>query len=216
MTDRMIVASGLSFRYPGNTENTLSDLSFELQKGSFAIATGATGTGKSTLLKLLIQEEDIQQGTIEVCGISLGRRSRDRRSKLRKLLGLAHQDFRLLEDRTVRENLLLPLQLQRVSTGSSVKRLSEISDRFQLDDLLSLFPRQLSLGESQRVQIARAVIKEPYLLIVDEPTASLDEPNASRINDLLFQEHLRGMTILVTTSQNPTDPRFLNCQQVAL
>ncbi|MEM9290172.1 MAG: cell division ATP-binding protein FtsE [Acidobacteriota bacterium] len=190
-------------RYPGG-QVALRDVSFHIPRGEFVFLTGASGAGKTTLLKMIFREEVPSSGQILVNGRNVSSIPSRKIPYLRRSIGVVFQDFRLLERKTVFENVTyLPRLLGH--DRSEQKRLAvEALQQVGLAHRLSAFPMQLSGGEQQRVAIARALINEPELIIADEPTGNLD-PDLSRDILQLFQEiNRRGTTLLVATHDRDT------------
>ncbi len=194
----MIRFFSVSRRYPGG-QTALEDLSFEIPKGQFVFLTGASGAGKTTLLRLLFREDLPTSGQILVHGRNVAALPARKIPFLRRRMGIVFQDFRLIDRRTVFENVaylprILGLDLPRQ------KRLAvEALRRVGLAHRLSAFPRELSGGEQQRVAIARALINDPELLLADEPTGNLDAELSQQIVRLLIDCHRRGTTVVMAT-----------------
>ena len=210
----MIRAEQLTFRYADSKSDALSGLSFHLPKGAFGLIEAGVGAGKSTLIKLLMAREAATGGELEVAGTML--RSVKNVSAYRRSIGVLSNEIPLINDRTVGENVLLPLELTNETAARKKQRLTETLHRFALDDLRNTMPQALSEGERRRAMLARALIHEPMLLIADEPTLALDPASSQAIWDLLYREHQRGMTILAATSAPPVDAKFEGCQRIAL
>lgn len=177
----------------------LRDISIEIQDGEFVFIMGRSGSGKSTLLKLLLKETEPTSGHIIVNDMDLQKMPRRYVPKYRRKLGVVFQDFRLLKDRNVYENVAFA---QRV-IGASPKAIREsvpaILKMVGLSSKYKSFPQQLSGGEQQRVAIARALINNPEVLLADEPTGNLDHENANEIMKLLEEINRKGTTVVVVT-----------------
>jgi len=194
----MIRFDHVSKRYPGGRE-ALSDLSFHLRPGEMSFLTGHSGAGKSTLLKLVALIERCSGGQILVGGQNLGKISRRRIPYHRRNIGIIFQDHQLLYDRTVFDNVALPLVITGLGHREIARRVRAALDKVGLLDKEKLYPITLSGGEQQRVGIARAVVHKPLLLLADEPTGNLD-PQLSREIMGLFEEFNRvGVGVLVAT-----------------
>jgi cell division transport system ATP-binding protein len=184
-------------RYPGHTG--LDDVSFKVRRGEFVFLVGSTGSGKSTLMKLLIKEIEPTAGTIRVAGRDLSEITRKKVPFYRRNIGVVFQDFKLLPDRTVHDNVAYALQV----TGKSRKEIrSKVPDILRLTGLatkLHHFPDQLSGGEQQRVAVARAFVNHPPLLLADEPTGNLDPDTSVGIMQLLYRINRTGTTVVVAT-----------------
>jgi cell division transport system ATP-binding protein len=185
-------------RYPGG-ETGVNDVSFTIARGQFVFLVGATGSGKSTVMRLLIKELDPSSGTIRVAGRSLAEITRKKVPYYRRNLGVVFQDFKLLPNRTVYDNVAYALQV----TGGTRKEVrAKVPDILRLTGLstkLHSFPDQLSGGEQQRVSVARAFVNHPPLLLADEPTGNLDPETSIGIMQLLYRINRTGTTVLVAT-----------------
>ncbi|MDQ1121330.1 MULTISPECIES: cell division ATP-binding protein FtsE [Pseudoxanthomonas] len=184
--------------YPGGHE-ALSDVSFEVGEGEMLFVTGHSGAGKSTLLRLVHLSERPSRGAVVFDGRNL-LKVRGRQVPLhRRHVGAVHQDHRLLTDRTVAENVALPLILRGDRRGDIGKRVREVLTRLGLGHRERALPTQLSAGEQQRVGIARAIVSEPRLLVADEPTGNLDPTLAAEIMSLFASMPERGTSVLVVS-----------------
>lgn len=182
-----------------NGTKALKNINLTIDDGEFVFITGRSGSGKSTLMKLLLKELEPTSGRIIVNDMDLGKMPRRYVPKYRRMLGVVFQDFRLLKDRSVFENVAFA---QRV-IGVSPKRIREsVPAMLRMVGLSSKYksnPRQLSGGEQQRVAIARALINRPQVLLADEPTGNLDSGNTIEIMKLLEKINRRGTTVVVIT-----------------
>src|ERR1700735_4303841 len=189
---------GVSKRYSGGDVG-LDEVSFSIERGAFVFLVGATGSGKSTVMRLLIKELDPTGGTIRVAGRSLNEITRRRIAFYRRNIGVVFQDFKLLPTRTVYDNVAYALQV----TGGTRKQIREkVPDILRMTGLstkLHNTPDQLSGGEQQRVSIARAFVNHPPLLLADEPTGNLDPETSIDIMRLLYRINRTGTTVLVAT-----------------
>ena len=177
----------------------VKDLNLQIDKGEFVFVVGNSGCGKSTLLKLLIKEIEPSEGKIVVNGQDLSRMKRKHIPKFRRGIGFVYQDFRLLKDRNVYENIAFA---QRViqTPGKQIKRkVPAMLSMMGLAEKYKSFPRQLSGGEQQRVALARALVNEPSILLADEPTGNLDPKNSWDIMKLLEEINEGGTTVVVVT-----------------
>ncbi len=194
----MITFDCVSKRYPGGFE-ALSQVDFHLDKGEFAFLTGHSGAGKSTLLKLIMLMERPSGGQVFVNGMNLNRLSRRQLPYYRRNIGLVFQDHQLLFDRSVFENVALPLQIAGYDPREAARRVRAALDKVGLLHKEAQNPIALSGGEQQRVGIARAVVNKPALLLADEPTGNLDPDLSAEIMGL-FQEFNRvGVSVLVAS-----------------
>jgi len=203
----LISFSAVSKRYPGG-EEALRDVTFALQAGEFAFVTGHSGAGKSTLLKLIPASERPTSGSVVVNGQNVGALKRAALPYLRRNLGLVFQDQKLLFDRTVYENVMLPLALSGQPPREAAKRVRAALDKVGLLARERANPIQLSGGEQQRLAIARAVVNRPAVLVADEPTANLDADSAARILDIFVSFHQVGVTLLIATHDQALIQRY--------
>jgi cell division transport system ATP-binding protein len=182
-----------------NGHSGLERFNLQVRQGEFLFVTGPSGSGKSTFLKLLYGTEHPDEGKITFKGQDISHLQGDRLAMLRRQLGIVFQDYKLLERRTVTENIALVLRTQGVAAAEIERRIDPALKVVGLRDKAHAFPNQLSGGEQQRVGIARAIIGSPTLLLADEPTGNLDEANAQQVLKLLLQFNTHGMTVIVTT-----------------
>jgi cell division transport system ATP-binding protein len=194
----LISFSAVSKRYPGGQE-ALHGVSFSLQSGELAFVTGASGAGKSTLLKLIPAIERPTSGSVVVNGQNVGALKRAALPYLRRNLGLVFQDHKLLYDRSVFDNVMLPLAFGALPPRDAARRARAALDKVGLLARERANPIQLSGGEQQRLAIARAVVNRPAVLVADEPTANLDAESAARIIEILLSFNQVGVTLLVAT-----------------
>ena len=177
----------------------LNDVSITIDDGEFVFVVGDSGSGKSTLIKLLLKELDPSEGTIAVNGHKLNKLRRRHIPKFRRNIGVVFQDFRLLEDRNVYENVAFAQRVIGESNRNIKKNVPAMLSMVGLAAKYRSFPRQLSGGEQQRVAIARALINEPSILLADEPTGNLDNNNAWETMKLLEEINSKGTTVIVVT-----------------
>ena len=183
-----------------NKDNViLSDINLNIDKGEFVFLTGASGAGKTTLLKLIFCEERATHGQILVNNLNLARINSTRRAWLRRSIGFVFQDFHLLPNRTIQDNILFPLEIAGIPRREAKKRTRVILKNLGLEHRLHLKPPPLSGGEQQRVAIARAIINDPILLLADEPTGNLDPENTHAVMEILKEVNARGTTVIVAT-----------------
>ncbi len=194
----MIELSDVTKRYPGGHE-ALSELSLKIAQGELIFLTGHSGAGKSTLLKLIAALERPTSGTIVVTGQNVGRMKRAALPYFRRNIGLIFQDHKLLYDRSVIDNVLLPLHIQGMIGADAAKRARAALDKVGLLGKERARPITLSGGEQQRLCIARAVVSRPALLLADEPTANLDSAYARDIMDMFRAFNQVGVTLLIAT-----------------
>jgi cell division transport system ATP-binding protein len=188
----------VSKRYAGGHE-ALSEVSFEVDAGEMLFVTGHSGAGKSTLLRLIHLSERASRGAVTFDGLNLSRVGRWGLPKHRRRVGVVFQDHRLLMDRSLFDNVALPLIIQGVSRGEISKRVRAILDKVGLGGRERALPIQLSSGEQQRVGIARAVVAQPALLVADEPTGNLDPTLSEEIMDLFAALPAQGTAVIVAS-----------------
>ena len=177
----------------------LDGVSFSIDKGEFVFVVGASGSGKSTIIRLLLKEIEPTEGRIIVGGRDLTRLKRSKVPLLRRNLGCVFQDFKLLPNRTAAENVAYALKVQGESSTEIRKKVPEVMNMVGLAHKMNSRPGELSGGEQQRVSIARAVVNHPPLLICDEPTGNLDPDTSVGIMQLLYRINMSGTTILMVT-----------------
>ncbi len=194
----MIQFSQVTKRYPGG-HTALEDVSLEIAKGEQVFLTGHSGAGKSTLLKLIAAIERPTNGVVSVNGQNIGRLSRTAVPYLRRNIGLIFQDHKLLFDRNVIENALLPLSIGNFDRRESLKRARAALDKVGLLHKEKAMPVTLSGGEQQRLCIARAVVSRPALVLADEPTGNLDAGYAADIMSMFRDFHRVGTTLVIST-----------------
>ena len=194
----IISFSEVSKRYPGGYE-ALSGINFEVGAGELVFVTGHSGAGKSTLLKLVAAIERASAGTVLVGGQNVSAMRRAAKPFLRRNLGLVFQDHKLLYDRNVFDNVILPLQVIGQTMKDASRRARAALDKVGLLAREKANPMSLSGGEQQRLCIARAVVNRPSILLADEPTASLDQETASSVMEIFRSFNQVGVTVLVAT-----------------
>ena len=194
----MIVFDGVTKVYEPNV-HALSDVSFVIDKGEFVFVVGASGSGKSTIIRLLLKELEPTSGRIIVAGRDLVRLPRRKVSQLRRNVACVFQDFKLLPNRTAAENVAYALKVQGESSDSIRRKVPEVLNLVGLAHKMSSYPDELSGGEQQRVSIARAFVNHPPLLICDEPTGNLDPDTSVGIMQLLYRINRSGTTVLMVT-----------------
>lgn len=182
-----------------NGYHALLNVSLKIQKGEFLFITGPSGSGKSTFLKLLYGQELPTQGEVIVDDLNVGKLRGDRLSFLRRRIGIVFQDYKLIPQRTVAENITFVLQAQGYTRKEIQRRLEPTLKLVGLLSKADRFPDQLSGGEQQRVSIARAIIATPPLLLADEPTGNLDPDNSWQVIQILQKLNSFGATVIVTT-----------------
>ena len=194
----MVRFQGVAMRYASGPE-ILRDISFNLEAGSYHFLTGASGAGKTSLLRLMYLANRATRGTVKVFGHDIGNTSRRALPALRRRIGVVFQEFRLLDHLSTRDNVALSLRIAGVKEDVIRAHVAELLSWVGLGDKLDSTPSTLSDGEKQRVAVARAVIGRPSLLIADEPTGSLDEAQGVRILRLFEELNRIGTTVVVAT-----------------
>jgi cell division transport system ATP-binding protein len=177
----------------------LDGLSFTIEKGDFVFLVGPTGSGKTTIFRMIIRDLVPTSGRIAIGDIDLKKLPSGKIRQLRRNVGVIFQDLKLLHDRTVGENVMLPLQFSGVKEDDAKVRAHEVLESVGLKDAFEKFPQQLSGGERQRVAIARALVFDPEVILADEPTGNLDIDTSMQILDLLDSINRKGTTIFMAT-----------------
>ena len=195
----MIRFANVTKHYPTQKRPALDDVSLEIVKGEFAFLVGASGSGKSTFLRLVLREERPTSGSVFVAGKDLGRMPNWKVPHLRRQIGAVFQDFRLLPNKTVFENVAFALQVIGRPTSHIRKVVPEVIDLVGLAVKENRFPDELSGGEQQRVAVARAFVNRPMILIADEPTGNLDPSTSVGIMRLLDRINRTGTTVVMAT-----------------
>ena len=194
----MITLRNVSKSY-GKGQPAIDHMDLQIDKGEFVFVVGNSGSGKSTLIKLLLKELEPTEGTIEVNGQVLNKLKRRKVPKYRRGVGVVFQDFRLLKDRNVYENVAFAQRVIERPNRVIKKRVPEVLTLVGLAEKYKSYPRELSGGEQQRVALARALVNRPDILLADEPTGNLDPKTSFEIMKLLEEINERGTTVLVVT-----------------
>lgn len=194
----IIAMDHVSKTYPTGIK-AVNDLNLKIEKGEFVFIVGRSGSGKSTLVKLLLKEIEPEQGRIYVNGGDVGRLKRRQVPSYRRNIGVVFQDFRLLKDRNVFDNVALAGRVIGTSNHEISRQVPRMLSIVGLADKMHALPRELSGGEQQRVALARALVNKPILLLADEPTGNLDPKNSWEIMSLLEEVNKNGTTIVVVT-----------------
>ncbi len=195
----MIRFEKVSKSYPKVDRPALDSVSINIEKGEFVFLVGLSGSGKSTFLRLVLREESPTSGTIHVAGKDLGTLARHKIPELRRQVGTVFQDFRLLPNKTVFENVAFTLHVLGYSRREIAREVPEVLELVGLEEKTERRPSELSGGEQQRVAIARAYVSRPAILIADEPTGNLDPATSVGIMKLLDRINRDGATVLMAT-----------------
>ena len=195
----MIEFRNVSKQYEDAGNIALSNASFTIENGEFVFLVGSSGAGKTTITKLLMRETNVSEGEIFLDGIDITKLPDKEIPFLRRKMGVVFQDFRLLEDRTVYENVEFAMRVVGASSREIRKRVPEVLNEVGLNYKAKMYPRQLSGGEQQRVAVARALANHPLILLADEPTGNLNPKTAMEIMDILDGINRMGTTIIMAT-----------------
>jgi cell division transport system ATP-binding protein len=195
----MIRFENVSKVYPRSTRPALSDIDLDVERGEFVFVVGSSGSGKSTLLRLVLKEEGASKGNVLVAGQDVGRLPARKVPRLRREIGTVFQDFRLLPNKTVYQNVAFALQVLGRSGHVIRQVVPETLEMVGLDGKEKRLPHELSGGEQQRVAIARAFVNKPPILLCDEPTGNLDPTTSLDIVRLLDRINRTGTTIVMAT-----------------
>lgn len=193
----MINFNNISYAYP--SKELFTDVSFQIEKGEFVFLIGESGTGKTTLLRMINMELFPQTGELVVYGFNSQNIKKPEIPVLRRKIGFVFQDYKLLDDRDVFENVALPLYLSGMKPDMIKKKVYNILNEVGVFDSYKKMPHELSGGEQQRVSIARAMVNEPYILIADEPTGNLDPFVSFEIIKLLLNINYKGTAVFIAT-----------------
>jgi len=194
----MIQLHNVFMSYQAET-SALTDINLKIPKGDFVFLTGQSGAGKSTLLKLLYADLTPTRGQVLIDGVNLTRLTRSQIPFLRRSIGVVFQDYKLLPNRSVLENVGITLEVLGWGKRDIGKKVYHILKRMGLEDKVNSTPLRLSGGEQQRVALARALVNDPKILIADEPTGNLDDENKEQILAIFKEANIRGTTVVVAT-----------------
>ena len=195
----MIRLENVTKTYRGAGASALAEVQLQINRGEFVFLVGSSGSGKSSLLRLMLREEKPDSGDLFVLGENLRTLPQRRVASYRRKLGVVFQDFRLLPNKTVYQNIAFALQVIGKSRAFIETSVPDVLRLVGLEDKSSSFPAALSGGEQQRVAIARALVNRPELMLADEPTGNLDPDNSKEIMGLLSRINLSGTTIVMAT-----------------
>jgi len=194
----MIEFKNVSKLYDTGTE-AVHDATFTIDKGEFAFLVGSSGSGKSTLIKLILKEEEVSRGNIIINGKDITFLKPKRIPYLRRSMGVVFQDFRLLPDKTVYENVAFAMYIVKATPKHIRRQVPMVLSLVGLSNKAKMYPHELSGGEQQRVALARALVNNPSMIIADEPTGNLDPDTAWDIMNLLNEINARGTTVVMAT-----------------
>ena len=194
----MIEFKNVSKTYVTGTE-AVHDATFTIDKGEFAFLVGSSGSGKSTLIKLILKEEEVSRGNIIINGKDITYLKPKRIPYLRRSMGVVFQDFRLLPDKTVYENVAFAMYIVKATPKHIRRQVPMVLSLVGLSNKAKMYPNELSGGEQQRVALARALVNNPSMIIADEPTGNLDPETAWDIMNLLNEINARGTTVVMAT-----------------
>ncbi len=195
----MISLENVTKTYPASTRPALDSVNMEIEKGEFVFLIGPSGSGKSTCLRLILKEDSPTKGTVTVNGKALNTMRSRQVPKLRRTMGCVFQDFRLLRNKTVSENVAFALEVINKPKRTIEKVVPEVLEMVGLDGKAQRMPNELSGGEQQRVALARAFVNRPLVLLADEPTGNLDPETSQDIMLLLERINRTGTTVVMAT-----------------
>ena len=197
----MVIFENVSMTYPGGDMRAINDMSFSIDDGEFVFLVGPSGSGKTSIIKLITGEVAPESGTLNVNGFDLRHMRRRKLPAMRRTLGVIFQDFRLIEDKTVYENVAFAMHVIGARNSDIKKRVPYVLDLVGLAGREKRYPREISGGEQQRVAVARAIVNSPRLLIAEEPTGNLDPARSLELMLLMDRINEMGTTVLVVTHE---------------
>jgi len=201
----VILANNISLSYD-NKKNIIENANFNIKQKEFIFISGSSGSGKSTLLKSFYGDLDVKSGHLLVNKVDLSKKNYGKLLDLRKDLGIVFQDYKLIKEYTIEENIMLPLKVHNYDDNISKAQVKKLLKHVKLSHKVGAYPEELSGGEQQRVAVARALAHNPSIILADEPTGNLDDYSSDVIWTLLknANEHL-GITVVVVTHRIPKD-----------
>ena len=197
----MVKFENVSMVYPGGEQKAIDDMSFTIDDGEFVFLVGPSGSGKTSIIKLITGEVEANAGELRVNGFDLRRIRRSKIPAMRRTIGVIFQDFRLIEDKTIYDNVAFAMHVVGAKNKDIRRRVPYVLDLVGLSGREKRFPREVSGGEQQRVAVARAIVNSPQLLIADEPTGNLDPARSLELMLLMDRINEMGTTVLVVTHE---------------
>ena len=197
----MVRFENVSMVYPGGDQKAIDDMSFTIEDGEFVFLVGPSGSGKTSVIKLITGEVEANAGELRVNGFDLRRIRRGKIPAMRRTIGVVYQDFRLIEDKTVYDNVAFAMHVVGATNKDIRRRVPYVLDLVGLSGREKRFPPEISGGEQQRVAVARAIVNSPQLLIADEPTGNLDPARSLELMLLMDRINEMGTTVLVVTHE---------------
>ena len=197
----MVRFENVSMTYPGGDQRAIDDMSFTIDDGEFVFLVGPSGSGKTSVIKLITGEVAAQSGELFVNGFDLMHMRRGKIPAMRRTIGVVYQDFRLIEDKTVYENVALAMHVVGAPRREIRRHVPYVLELVGLAGRENRFPREISGGEQQRVAVARAIVNNPQLLIADEPTGNIDPARSLELMLLMDRINEMGTTVLVVTHE---------------
>ena len=197
----MVKFENVSMVYPGGEQKAIDDMSFTIADGEFVFLVGPSGSGKTSVIKLVTGEVDACEGQLFVNGFDLRNMRRSRIPAMRRTIGVVFQDFRLIEDKTIYDNVAFAMHVVGATNKDIRRRVPYVLELVGLEGREKRYPREVSGGEQQRVAVARAIVNSPQLLIADEPTGNLDPARSLELMLLMDRINEMGTTVLVVTHE---------------
>ena len=200
---KVVIAKNLYLGY--NNETIIENGSFTLNSGDFVFLTGASGSGKTTIIRHLYGELKPKRGYLNIGGFDMMKISKTKLSYLRRYIGVVFQDYKLIKEWTIEKNVRLPIMIAGIDEDTQMKKATKLLSKIKLIHRADKYPYQLSGGEQQRAAVIRAIINEPVLILADEPTGNLDDYSSKLVMDLFKYANELGITILIATHHLPDD-----------
>lgn len=201
--DKIVSAQSLFLGYK-KEDPVIRNGNFSINKGEFVFLTGSSGSGKTTLIKSLYGGVRPRSGALEVAGVNMVKAGNGKLTTLRRKMGLVFQDYKLIEEWSIKKNVMLPLIIAGYSADICEQQTSKLLNHVKLTHKSEDYPDELSGGEQQRAAVARALVHSPYVIVADEPTGNLDEYSAEVVMELLKTAHSCGITVLIATHHIPS------------